>query len=445
MINLDDYERVHFIGAGGVSMCVLAEYLSDIGKKVSGSDAVFGKNMEKLKSRGIDAYCGCDTDKLKDCKIVVANAAIKDDNPELVYALKNNLKVIKRKELLALIAKSCKTVIAISGTHGKTTATAMLGKIFKVSDKRFLLHIGGNAQDFSGGYYFSGYDYFITEACEYKRSFLSIGSDISVVLNVEQDHPDCYKNYEDIHNAFDEFTKKAKKCAVINANFAELNTFADKITFGSNGDFRAVNIYDRNEKYEFDVLKNGDFFVKIRLGVSGRHNVDNALACVAVADYSGIDKLCIKKGLESFKGTERRFETVGKLNDAPVITDYAHHPSEIQAVVDTASKLTKGKLFVVFEPHTYSRTKRLFEEFTKSFDMAYEVCFLPTYPARETPDMGTDSFTLYSETRKRIRAKYFSNYFECEEYLKKTITKKDYLLVLGAGNIDKLAENICKK
>lgn len=485
MTDFSNIKTIHFIGVGGVSMKALSLLCLNRGIKVSGSDIQDSYALKELKMFGCNAYCGHDISKVKDADLIVYNSAILDDDEELSYARGLGKLCLKRKDFLYIVSKLCKKTIAIAGTHGKTTVTALISKLMQEDNKKFIGHIGGDFADGQSNIIDSGGDYFVTEACEYQRNFLSLKPDIAVILNIEFDHPDCYKSLNDVEQAFKSFCHKVNDNGVIittlevknrllnryddglqsDSVFKEysqaeleeierlfgsevLNSVASQykkiITFGytAENDFRAEKIQFKDGKYSFELIAYGKSYGRVYSEMFGKHNILNILAAIAVCSECGIDIQQTINLLPVFSGVKRRFECKGlTVNNVKVISDYAHHPKEIEATIETARVIAKGKIIAVFEPHTYSRTLSMLNEFASCFYWCDEVIFLPTYSAREKSIEGGSSFDIFSKLSETSRsAFYFDDYEKAAEYIKNTTEKGDMILLLGAGSIDKLAE-----
>lgn len=450
-----EFSRIHFIGIGGVSMSALAMLTSESGVWVSGSDRVDSETLRRLKSYGINAYVGSNNSVVSGCDLVVYTAAIGADDTELKFARSNKIRCMERKAYLAYVSKTCKSVIAIAGSHGKTTVTAMLCHIFNQMALPFKGHVGGKVKSIGANYVNDGDDYFITEACEYGKSFLSLSPDMGVILNCDYDHPDTYPTQEDMYAAFVSFAEQLKAVIVGEEAFDTLqldaHVDADKIYtfgFGERAYFRAVDLKNSNGKFSFDVLCDDNFIGRFSLDIYGRHNVLNALAAIAICHLNWLDMQEISEYVANFDGVDRRFCDCGNTKKgAKVIVDYAHHPKEIVATIDALRLMSAGKIVAVFEPHTYSRTKALLEEFAESFYWADEVIILPTYGARESKDMGVGGAELADYINRHGEgALYLDSYDSVQNYIENNCTYRDTVIVLGAGTVDKLGQMLtCKK
>lgn len=403
-------------------MRTLRTITARLGHETSGSDLTTG---------------GHDPNNVKGANLVVFTGAISADNPELSAARENGVPTIERSEYLAAIAASFGRVIAIAGSHGKTTATALTAAATACLNPT--VHIGG---EYAGG---DGNEYFITEACEFRRSFLMLAPDVGVILNADLDHTDCYKTEAEAVEAFLAFGRRCRKLCV-NGDDPRLGIdHPDKITFGlgENCDVRAVGLCaDGENRYSFSLFCLGVNMGRIELSLVGRHNVYNALAAASVALGEGVSMSEIARAFVGFKGVARRMETLGYVRGARVIADYAHHPTEIRALI--ASLRPRARLIVVFEPHTYSRTRDLFDKFATCFRGADEVVFLPVFAAREKTGEVT-SVDLYNAVSKTMPARYFGSYAEAENYLFGEVGEGDIVVFAGAGTIYSAAADFAKK
>ncbi|GAA0745317.1 UDP-N-acetylmuramate--L-alanine ligase [Clostridium oceanicum] len=446
----DKNKNIHFIGIGGVSMSGLAEILLYHNFKVSGSDMNESPNTEKLSKNGAKIYIGHNKENVKNADIIVYTAAISKDNPELVEAKDKNIKTMDRAEFLGQLMKGHKYNIAISGTHGKTTTTSMVSHITLNCNTDPTILVGGNLDIINGNVRVGKSDYFITEACEYKSSFLKFHPYIGVILNIDKDHLDYYKDIEDIKNAFSKFIKLIPKDGYLIAYDEDKNikdiiksASCNVVTYGINsGTIQARNIkFDEKACGSYDVYKNDEKLFSINLNVPGKHNILNSLASICISLTLSLEKNSIAKGLESFYGTHRRFELKGKKDDITVIDDYAHHPTEIEATLNATRNYPHNKIFCVFQPHTYSRTIKLFDEFTECFNNTDELILADIYAAREK-DTGEISSDMLGDSlrEKGIKCTNFHNFEDIVNYLKKNASKGDLILTVGAGDVFKIGE-----
>jgi UDP-N-acetylmuramate--alanine ligase len=444
-------KRVHFIGIGGVSMSALAEILIGKGSKVSGSDIKTSPATEKLKSKGATIYIGQISENIKpDIDLVIYTAAIQKNNEEFLQAKTLNIPLMSRAELLGHIMKGHKYNVAVAGTHGKTTTTSMLSCITLKADLDPTILVGGNLDNINGNVRIGNSPYFITEACEYKGSFLKFFPSIGVILNIDADHLDYYKDIDDIQNAFIKFANLIPKegylvgCAD-DARMKNVisNVNCSVLTYGINaGDITAKNIcFDKKSCASFDIYKDDVKILSLHLSVPGKHNILNALASTAVSLILDISTDNIKMGLENFKGTHRRFELKGKKEGITVIDDYAHHPTEIKATLNAAINYPHKRIICVFQPHTFSRTISLFKEFTEAFDNVDELILANIYPAREKDTGKVSSAMLSKEIAKRgIKSTNISDFKSIVDYLKSNLKDGDLLLTVGAGDVFKVGE-----
>lgn len=446
-------KNIHFIGIGGISQSALAIILKHNGYNVSGSDCTASIITNKLINMGIKVYIGHNPSNVNGADIVVYSAAIKPDNPEMQQALKLGLATVSRASMLGTIAQAHNKVISVSGSHGKTTTTGMLANIFLQAHKNPTVHIGGNLPQIKGNVRVGSKQYFITEACEYCDSFLSLQSYYSVVLNMQKDHMDYFKNMSNMQKSFNKYAKNTNSSGflIINADdnkCKKLKTDATIITYGivNTAHITAKNIKCNNkQKYSYSLYVCGVKTAKIKLSVSGKHNIYNSLAAISVAIAEGISIKHIKKALRNYKTSQRRFEYI-KHNKATIVHDYAHHPTEIMASINTAKQMCKGKLIVAFEPHTYSRTKYLYKDFTTCFSGADKLFLCPIYAAREQPIKNINSFKLASAVAKTgVNAEYVSSLEQCYNSIKDYNKKGNFILILGAGTIVDLCKKFAKK
>lgn len=415
-------------------MSALAKIFHSSGKRVAGCDRSEDEYTQSLKNMGIEVTIGnvCSFDGYE---VVVYTDALADSNPSLIAARRQKKVLVSRGKMLRELSKNYKKTIAIAGCHGKTTCTAMIAHIFSYAGERFTAHIGGDDLTFTNGYV-CGNDYLITEACEYKKNFLYLKPDIAVILNSDADHLDCYGNEENLKKAYLQFAGSAARTVRLYGDLTEV----DGITFGfdDRSAYYAKNIRSEHGKFNFRAYKGEKELGKIKLSVYGKHNVLNALAAIAVADSCGIDFEIISGGLAQFKGVKRRFEEIGTFNGAACIADYAHHPNEIKAALKTARMITGGDLYVIFQPHTYSRTKDLFKEFVLTLSAVKRLLIYKTFAAREYYDDAGSALTL-SHAVKR------SQYGDCETDIEKflgSVKVGDTVLFLGAGDIYEIAKTV---
>ncbi len=449
--------RIYFIGIGGISMSGLAEILLSEGFTVSGSDRAPSDLTRMLEDRGVNVFYGQKKENLtKDIDLVVYTAAIKSDNPELLAAHKLNIPMLTRAELLGQMMKNYKTPVAVSGTHGKTTTTSMISQILLSAEADPTLSIGGIYRPIGGNIRVGASELFVTEACEYTNSFLSFFPKIGIILNIEEDHLDFFKDLADIRNSFHRFAQllPADGTLIINGDIERCEELTEGlsckvITYGlsSGSDYSASQVtYDESGFPSFILSRQSGGERKFSLRVHGDHNILNALAAIALADLLGLSDEVIHAGLAAFTGTDRRFEYKGQVNGVNIIDDYAHHPTEIRATLSAAAQYPHRRLWCVFQPHTYTRTKAFLEEFASALSLADEIILADIYAAREKDTLGISSETLQEKIRSLGHScHYFPTFEAIENYLLKNCTKDDLLITMGAGDVVKVGENLLQK
>ena len=447
---------VYFMGIGGISMSGLAEVLLSRGFKISGSDRLKSRLTESLEEKGAVIYYGQRYENITpDIDLVVYTAAISTDNPEWIAMEELNLPRLSRAELLGEIMRNYALPVAVAGTHGKTTTTSMVSEILLQADTDPTLSIGGILKSIDGNIRVGHSEYFVTEACEYTNSFLSFYPKISIILNIEEDHMDFFKDLDDIRSSFRRFAKLLPQDGTLIIN-GEIENYAGitegilcpYITYGfsENCDYYATDISYNELGYPTFVLHSGDYpDITLSLSVPGRHNVSNAMAAMAFSDRVGIDRSTAALALKNFGGTERRFEYKGSVAGITVIDDYAHHPTEIQATLNAARNYHK-KVWCVFQPHTYTRTKAFLPEFAKALALADHVVLADIYAAREKNTIGISSLDLLELIKKEgIPCDYFPSFDEIENFLLENCTQGDLLITMGAGDIVKVGERLLGK
>lgn len=443
-------KRVHFIGVCGVSLSALAVLALGMGAKVSGSDLLGEEKAQWLREKGVTVFVGHSWANVVGADVVIYSSAIGEDNPELVYARKTGIKILKRAEFLGEIAKGYEIVVAVAGSHGKTTTTAMISKILIDNGLDPTVHIGGEYSFIGGNVRIGGRKIFVTEACEYKNNFLHIEPSISVVLNVEPDHLDFFKSFERVKNGFYRFIKNTSGKGITIVNVDDKNIVVplskNRLTFSleNKGDICAVNLELHDDgTYSFDYLIDGWVGGRVKLAVCGKHNIYNALASMLVGEALGIPFDKIAKSLSEFGGVDRRFQLVGKINGANVIIDYAHHPTEIKASIETSKTWTKGKVVAVFQPHTYSRTQSFFDEFVDSLSWADESAFFTIYPAREREILGVSHLALARAGQERgLSCVAIDDYSDLIDYINNFVQPGNTILLLGAGDFVKVVDKL---
>ena len=452
-IDFSTAKHIYFIGIGGISMSALARILVQKGINVSGSDIKESELTKKLEGEGIEVkYTQVAENITPDIDHVVYTAAISKDNPEFKKAQELNIPLVNRASLLSDIMKGYKYSIGVSGTHGKTSTTSMLSHILIEAKKDPTISVGGMLPLIGGNLKIGKEEFFLTEACEYTNSFLELSPNVEVILNIEADHLDFFKDLDDIRKSFKKFIAKLDDngILVINEKISNkeelLDGFSGKVySFGlGKGYVNAKNInYDFEGKAEFDLYVEDKFTGKIKLSVYGEHNILNALAAIATGMALDISLEDIKRGLEGYGGVHRRFEIKGTVKGLTVIDDYAHHPGEIEATIEAAKKLKYKRLCVVFQPHTYSRTKALLEDFARVLSKADLVVLADIYAAREKDTLGVSAKDIEVLINKKSeKAYYFPTFDEIESFILSKLDEGDICITMGAGDIYKLGEDI---
>lgn len=447
--------HVHFIGIGGISMSGLAEILLTEGFTVSGSDAKKSKLTSHLESLGATVhYPQLASNITDDIDLVVYTAAIHPDNPEYKYVRKKGVPVLTRAQLLGQMMKNYSMPIAVSGTHGKTTTTSLASHVLMAAGCDPTISVGGILPSIHGNIRVGNSGVFITEACEYTNSFLSFFPKISLILNVDADHLDFFKDIDDIRHSFHEFAKllPSDGTLIIDADTPNYETIAngldcEVITYGlknKDGDYTASDItFDKIGHPTFTCSYHGEKIGTFSLLIPGTHNVSNALATIALARKLDIDVETIKEGFKTFMGTDRRFQYKGKVNGVTVIDDYAHHPTEITATLKSAVNYPHKETWCVFQPHTYTRTKALLDDFARALTLADKVILVDIYAAREKNTLGISSRDL----QKKIQALgtecyYFPSFKEVESFCLDKCHPDDMLITMGAGDVVKIGETL---
>ena len=447
---LKKYNKIYMIGIGGVSMSGIAEILHDWGFRVSGSNNVENENTKKLQKAGITVSIGHNAENVVGSDIVVHTAAVKDDNVELKAAKELGIPIVERADFLGELTRCYEDTITIAGTHGKSTTTSMVSLCFVEAGKDPSIQVGGDLSQINGNYKVGSSEHFIIESCEYVESFLKFSPKAEIILNIDNDHLDYFKTFENVKNAFIKYVRLLPEDGILVINGDDKNcldlpdyTNAKCLKYGITNkdvDFFAVNIVFDNDGFpEFDVYFHDKFYERFKLHVPGMHNVLNALGCIALCQEYGITAKDIKTGLAKFTGIGRRFEFKGKLNNASVYDDYGHHPTEIIATAKALMNKKYNKSWVVFQPHTYSRTKLLMDDFAKALLNFDNIIILDVYAAREKNTYGITSEDLVKKIRSLGKdAKYIPNFDECISYLKSNVSENDIVLTQGAGTVTEI-------
>lgn len=449
--------HIHFIGIGGISMSGLAEILMGEGFTVSGSDAKESPLTKSLEAKGAKIFYGQRASNIMDStEAVVYTAAIHPDNPEFAKAKEKNLPMLTRAQLLGQIMRNYDTPIAISGTHGKTTTTSMVSHILLEGKCDPTISVGGILPAIGGNIRVGESETFVTEACEYTNSFLSFFPKISIILNIDADHLDFFKDLDDIRHSFRRFAEllPSDGTLIINADIPDYQEITKElpcrvVTYGleQEADYQAKDItFDKYGHASFTVYKNGRKTGSYYLRVPGMHNVSNALASIALGHLLGLSEEVIIKGLGSFTGTDRRFQYKGEVAGVTIIDDYAHHPTEIEATLHAAGNYPHQKIWCVFQPHTYTRTKALLPEFAKALTLADHVVLADIYAARETDTLGISSEDLQKCIQELgTPCEYFPTFDEIENFLLENCSRGDLLITMGAGDVVNIGEHLLGK
>ncbi len=453
-MRLSDHKKIYFIGIGGISMSGLAEILFYRGYDISGSDSNASDVTKRLEDLGINVYIGQKEENIKgDEDLIVYTAAISEENPELMAARRSKAEVIDRAALVGMLMPEYKYPISVAGTHGKTTTSSLVTEIFLAADKDPTVSIGGMLPDINGNFKVGSKDYFILETCEYKDSFLKFNPHSAIILNVDKDHLDYFKNLDNIYRSFNSFAKRVPKDGfiIINKNIERSDqvlegTKCRVITYGSDdsADWYPTDIsYDSLGHGGYSVNYKGKKLGEVHLMIPGEHNVYNSLAAFALAYNYNVPVEAILKGIAKYKGTDRRFQYKGDYRDITVIDDYAHHPTEIAATINSARASENDKLWIVFQPHTYTRTFALLDEFAKVLSEADKVLLLDIYASREK-DTGLVSSKDLAERIKDMggNVEYCGSFDNAENYIKENCNPHSMLITMGAGDVYKLGEKL---
>ncbi len=449
------FKRLFFVGIGGAGMSGIAEILHNLGYQVSGSDSTPSEVTSYLSGVGVHVYNDHRAANVHDIDVVVISSAVGEANPEVVEARRQGIPVIKRAEMLGELMR-LKFSIGVAGTHGKTTTTSMIGKIFRQADLHPTLIVGGIVAELGTGAQLGGGDYLIAEADEYDRSFLAMFPTMAVVLNIEPDHLDCYADMDDLRGAFLTYINRVPfyGSAIVSAddpNIAQLRPRFNRpyATFGfaPESDYRALDVKMDPGRTTFSVYRRGDLLGELMLRVPGRHNVANALAATAAASELDIPFSKIYDALRSFTGVGRRFEFIGEVNGISVIDDYAHHPTEIKATLRTAKETYHRRVIAVFQPHLFSRTRDFLHDFAEALSLADEVVLTDIYPAREQPIPGVSSAKIKEDAEKAgyTQFRYVGVKENAIDEVVRLARPGDMIFTIGAGSITHIKKSILER
>ena len=453
MIEFDNFlspgRKGHLIGIGGVSMSSLAEVLKGMGITVTGSDINEGRNVDELRANGFTVHIGHRAENISDdIEFVVRTAAAHDDNPEIVAAHARGIPVFERTQAWGAISKDYQNALCISGTHGKTTTTSMCTHINMAADRDPTVMIGGTLPLLHSGHRVGHGNTIIMEACEYYNSFLSFHPTIAVILNIEADHLDFFKDLDDIKRSFRTFAERTSEDGTVIVNLDDPNAMEaiegiDRhiMTFGltPKADVYAKNISYLGENSQFDIYYHSRKYTDVTLHVPGEHNIKNALAAAAASICLGIRPNAVKYGLAGFNGAGRRFEFKGKFNGADVYDDYAHHPGELRALLDMVETLNYKRTVVVFQPHTYTRTAALFDDFIAQLRRPDVVLLAEIFAAREKNTIGISSSQLAEQIPG---ANFYPGFDGLENALRSLAQPGDIILTVGAGDVYRVGERL---
>lgn len=443
MLDFKNIRNAHFIGIGGVSMSALAMMLQNMGVSVSGSDCHVSPTTQYLSEKGIPVAFGHHADNIPEqTDLVVYTAAISEDNPEYIFAKEHGITEISRAVLLGQIMEQYANSIAVSGTHGKTTVTSMISHILLAADTDPTITVGAYLDKLKANYRIGNSPYFLMEACEYCNSFHNFFPKTALILNISEDHLDFFKDINEIYESFHHFGENTKDTIILNSSLKDIVALTKNwnktiLTFGEGGDYHTKNIvFDANGYPSFDLYLREELLGKICLSVFGIHNVLNATAAAAAAHHLGIPFASISAGLGEFKGAQRRFQLKGSFAGITVYDDYAHHPEEIEMTLQAATKIPHRKLWLIFQPHTYSRTKLLFDDFVKVLSKADHVILTDIYAAREKNTYGISSAELAEAISVyNPNTNYLDSFDAIENFVLQHAEPNDMLITMGAGDI----------
>ena len=443
-------KRFHFIGIGGVGMSGLAQILLEMGYHVSGSDLKENKNTELLRKKGARIYIGHSPENVRDAQVVVYSSAVKKDNPELIEAKKRNIPTIPRGDMLAELFK-LKEGIAVSGSHGKTTTTSMIAQILIDAEYDPTVLVGGRLKHLGSNAKLGAGELLVSEADESDGSFLKLSPAVAVITNIDREHLDFYGNFENIVRAFEQFVNSVPfyGFAVVNLDDKVLNKIVSNshervigYSLEGKGLINGENLRLKDGRYLFEVNYRGKKLGEIHLRIPGKHNVYNSLAATATCLELGVPFESIKSSLENFKNAERRLDLKGYYKNSPVYDDYGHHPTEIKAVINSLVEMYPNrKLYVVFQPHRYSRTHYLFNDFVDVLKSVENLIITDIYPASEENIYGVSAKDL----AQKCGAKFIQDKKEIFEELKRQVSNGSVILFLGAGSISKWCEEFLKE
>ena len=448
---LDTVKRLHFVGIGGSGMCPMAEILHHKDYIITGSDINESDTLERIRGYGIPVFMGHRPENIGDAELVVYTAAAKQDNPELVAAREKGIPTLERSVMLGLLTKKFSNAIAVSGTHGKTTTTGMITQILIEAGRDPSAVIGGKLPFIGGNGRVGKSENMVCEACEYVDTFLQLHPTISVILNIDADHLDYFGTLDNIVKSFRQFSLQTSKRIIVNGDDAnamravEGLTHAEIVTFGrtAQSDYYVTELNEEDTACEdFTIMHHGERVCRVSLRVPGEHNMMNALAAAAAAHGMGVDGMHIKAALEAFSGVHRRFEILGKFDGVTVADDFAHHPTELSAVLSSAVRMGYHEVWAVFQPHTFSRTAMLLDDFAKALSIPHHVVMTEILAVRET---NTYNIPTRDLAAKIPGSRWFGSFEEIADYVMANAKENDLILTLGGGDIYKCANLIVEK
>lgn len=457
MKDISKYKRIHCLGIGGIGLSAIAEILQDNGHIVSGSDMNVSDVTRHLEETGIKVFYEHNPENVEGVDAIVYSAAVSSENPEMVRAAELGIPCLSRAQVLGMLMKNYDNSVAICGTHGKTTVTSMTSLILRNALYNPTILVGGNLEEIKGNVEIGKKDYFVTEACEYMDSFLELSPTIGVILNIDSDHLDYFEDINHIVRSFKKFVSQIPKNGVVVAYDGNpfvkevLKDVKNKITYGysESSDFYADNItFDANGYPEYDLCHKKSVITHVHLGVPGEHNVLNSMAAFAATSYLGVKTQVIVDTLAKFGGTHRRFDFTGfSETGAKVIDDYAHHPTEIRATLSAARNMQHNKIYCVFQPHTYTRTKALFDEFTDAFEDVDVLVLTDIYAAREKDVYNVSSYKLLQAMKAKhpeAEVYYVQDFEDIVKYFNKNTGEGDIIITMGAGDVYKIGKMLVK-
>ncbi len=458
MQTIDKYKRIHCLGIGGIGLSAVAEILADNGHIVTGSDIKQSKVTEHLESIGIKVFNSHAPENVEDADAIVYSNAVSEENPEVVRGRERGIPMFSRAEVLGMLMENYENSVAICGTHGKTTVTSMTSLILRNAQYKPTILVGGNLPQINGNVEIGDNNYIVTEACEYMDSFLQLRPNIGVILNIDSDHLDYFKDMDHIVKSFSTFVEQIPEDGIIIAYgdnpFVKsiLKGHSNKITYGysESNDFYAENLaFDESGFPSFDICHKSNKITRVQLSVPGEHNVLNSMAAFVTAAFLKVDVNTIVSTLKEYTGTNRRFDFIGTTEKGvKIYDDYAHHPTEIKATLSAALNVKHNKLWLVFQPHTYTRTKALFDEFVDAFEDADALILTDIYAAREQDIYNISSYKLMMAMKQKHPDKeiyYVKDFDDIASYISKVAGQDDIVMTMGAGDVYKVGEMLLDK